>query len=101
MYNIFFQTELQSFETPREDYSDIINCGFVDIVSDDTMIGHKIIVISACNLPNNNVIDRQKLQRLIIIFFLFLNKLYEICPRNNLNVVLFQTWYSYIYYMIY
>lgn len=43
-----------------EDYSDIEKYGIVEVAGDDPY-GRKVIIVSACKLPSNKVIDHQRL----------------------------------------
>ena len=45
-----------------EDFSDIAKYGIVDVVGDDTY-GRKVIVVSACKLPSNKVLDHERFLR--------------------------------------
>lgn len=44
----------------NEDYTDIEKYGILEVAGDDPY-GRKIIVVSACKLPSNKVIDHQRL----------------------------------------
>ena len=47
-----------------EDFTDLAECGIVDVVGDDKG-GRKIIVVSACKLPANKDFDNQRFLRLL------------------------------------
>uniref|UniRef100_A0A2S2NK08 Rho GTPase-activating protein n=1 Tax=Schizaphis graminum TaxID=13262 RepID=A0A2S2NK08_SCHGA len=48
-----------------EDFSDVAECGVVDVVGDDA-VGRKIIVVSACKLPSNKEVDHPRLLRYLM-----------------------------------
>ena len=59
-----FEAELgggadEDLATKAVDFSDIASSGVVDIVGDDTC-GRKIVVVSACHLPNNKDFNHNK-----------------------------------------
>ena len=45
-----------------DDFSDVAQHKIVDVVGDDTY-GRKVIVVSACRLPSNKVLDPNRLLR--------------------------------------
>ncbi len=45
-----------------DDFSDVAKFGIVDVVGDDTY-GRKVIVVSACRLPSNKVLDHNRFLR--------------------------------------
>lgn len=49
--------------TYDKDFSDVARYGIVDVVGDDTY-GRKVIVVSACRLPSNKVLDQNRFLRL-------------------------------------
>ncbi|XP_015378942.1 PREDICTED: rho GTPase-activating protein 1 [Diuraphis noxia] len=49
----------------EEDFSDVAECGVVDVVGDDA-VGRKIIVVSACKLPSNKEVDHPRLLRYLM-----------------------------------
>lgn len=57
----FFQFEKD------EDFSDIAKYDIIYVVGDD-VVGHKIIRVSASNLPNSQNIDHSKFLRFIFLF---------------------------------
>lgn len=48
--------------TEVEDFSDVAQHRIVDCIGDDTY-GRKVIVVSACRLPSNKVLDHNRLLR--------------------------------------
>lgn len=48
-----------------EDYSDIEKYGIVEVAGDDPY-GRKVIIVSACKLPSNKVIDHQRLLKYLM-----------------------------------
>ena len=50
-----------------ENFSDIAQYGIVDVIGDD-IYGRKVIVVSACRLPSNKVLDHNRLLRLVFFF---------------------------------
>lgn len=51
-----------STKTVVDDFSDVAQYGIVDVVGDDTY-GRKVIVVSACRLPSNKVLDQNRFLR--------------------------------------
>lgn len=51
-------------EEDEEDFSDVSMYGIVEVMGDDTA-GRRVIVVSACKLPNNKELDHQRLLRLV------------------------------------
>ncbi|CAH0382781.1 unnamed protein product [Bemisia tabaci] len=49
----------------EDDFSDVSRYGIVDVVGDDT-VGRRIIVVSACKLPNNKELDHGRLLRYLM-----------------------------------
>lgn len=49
-------------EEDEEDFSDVSMYGIVEVLGDDTA-GRRVIVVSACRLPNNKELDHQRLLR--------------------------------------
>lgn len=45
-----------------DDFADVAKYGIVDVVGDDRG-GRKVIVVSACRLPSNKVLDHDRLLR--------------------------------------
>ncbi len=45
-----------------DDFLDVAQHSIVDVVGDDTY-GRKVIVVSACRLPSNKVLDHNRLLR--------------------------------------
>ena len=45
-----------------DDFADVAKYGIVDVVGDDRG-GRKVIVVSACRLPSNKVLDHNRLLR--------------------------------------
>ena len=54
-----------------QDFSDVARYGIVDVVGDDTY-GRKVIVVSACRLPSNKVLDQNRFLRLYHIIYYFI-----------------------------
>ncbi|CAG0881552.1 unnamed protein product [Darwinula stevensoni] len=48
-----------------EDFGDIAKYGIVEVVGDDTY-GRKVIVVSACKLPSNKVLDHERFLRYLL-----------------------------------
>jgi len=48
-----------------QDFSDVARYGIVDVVGDDTY-GRKVIVVSACRLPSNKVLDQNRFLRYLM-----------------------------------
>ena len=48
----------------EDDFLDVAKYGIVDVVGDDAY-GRKVIVVSACRIPNNKVLDQNRFLRLI------------------------------------
>jgi len=51
--------------TYDKDFSDVARYGIVDVVGDDTY-GRKVIVVSACRLPSNKVLDQNRFLRYLM-----------------------------------
>lgn len=47
---------------PVDDFADVAKYGIVDVVGDDNC-GRKVIVVSACRLPSNKILDQNRLLR--------------------------------------
>ena len=56
-----------------EDFSDVAKFGIVDVVGDD-IYGRKVIVVSACRLPGNEILDQNRFLRLHQLFPIYMNK---------------------------
>jgi len=52
-----------------DDFADVAKYGIVDVVGDDTY-GRKVIVVSACRLPSNKVLDPNRLLRYITLIYI-------------------------------
>jgi len=48
-----------------EDFSDVAKFGIVDVVGDD-IYGRKVIVVSACRLPGNEILDQNRFLRYLM-----------------------------------
>jgi len=68
-----------------EDFSDVAECGVVDVVGDDA-VGRKIIVVSACKLPSNKEVDHPRLLRYNINIHLI--KQIKIYSINLLSIII-------------
>lgn len=49
-----------------DEFADVAKYGIVDVVGDDTY-GRKVIVVSACRLPSNKVLDHNRFLRYLIV----------------------------------
>jgi len=52
-------------ESIEDDFADVAKHGIVDVVGDDTY-GRKVIVVSACRLPSNKVLDHNRFLRYLM-----------------------------------